>query len=426
MNKLFGVAGYLGWLFVTGIPFILGAVFLFGSKESQDNIADAYRADQKRRFASLFISYTIMVLLLMSIAAVAGFVIILPSVPLDRILINLSSLLISTLTVSLFMCPIAVFLVLILDERKISTGLGILLFLSITYATGFPRFPVNYPEIAFFGPAHLLTALLFTLFGGFELTFAIEFYVGVDFVPTHLVLPLVVYVALAAIFYLAARLTFQSRLRYWVIERELLMAREGKSELWSDSEQKMTSETKARLTTELSQYRKRIKEQRKFVAASLIAAMLLIPAVGMSYVSVQQEEWTTIVYETSGATLELGVTWLYGEFRGMDPPDNIGLGLGIVGEISGGHGGSVRYNFEHRRMTLNQYLQLNRTEHDAMFASGENGQYGVPGTTFGGGGLSGPINDYTYVWALRFLEVGGQTEGSISISFQVYIRALPF
>ena len=68
---------------------------------------------------------------------------------------------------------------------------------------------------------------------------------------------------------------------------------------------------------------------------------------------------------------------------------------------------------------------MNETEHDAMFASSERAQYGVPGTTFGGGGMSGFINEYTYVWALRFMEVGGRPEGSVSISFQVFIRALP-
>ncbi len=74
--RLFGVAGYLGWLFTTGIPIIIGAVLLFGSKESQTNIADAYRGDTKKRFASLFTSYTILMLLIMSAAAVAGLAII--------------------------------------------------------------------------------------------------------------------------------------------------------------------------------------------------------------------------------------------------------------------------------------------------------------------------------------------------------------
>ncbi|MHA2222894.1 MAG: hypothetical protein ACXAAO_12660 [Candidatus Thorarchaeota archaeon] len=424
LYRLFGVAGYLGYLFITGVPFIVGAALLFGSQESQNNIADAYRADKKMRFASLFTSYTIMMLLFMSAATVAGFIIILPSIPSDQILILLSSLLVSTLTVSLLICPIAVFMVLIFDEQKTATGFGILIFLAIAFTTGFPRSPVNYPEVAFFGPAHLLTAILFILIGGFG-NYAVNWYVGVDFVPSHLATPLSVFIVLAVFSYVSTRVIFKTRLRHWVVERELLMARKGKGELWSDSEGKISAETQTRLTTELSQYRKRTKEQRKFVAALLIAVMVLVPVGGVSYVSVQQEEWTTVVYETSGVTLELGVDWLYGEFTGMDHPDNINLIVGISGEIAGGKGGYARYNFNHRRMTLTEYLQLNATEHEDMFGRGIAGSTGY-GTTFGGGGGSGPINEYTYVWALRFLEVGGRTEGSISISFQVTIRAAPF
>lgn len=162
--------------------------------------------------------------------------------------------------------------------------------------------------------------------------------------------------------------------------------------------------------------------RRRTIGALLVAAMLLISIGGFSYVSFQREALTTVVYEINGYTMEIGVTWLFNEFRGMEPPDNIMLGIGIIGDISEGTGGSVRYNFEHRRMNLEEYHQLNETEHDSMFASGESGEYGLPGTAFGGGGLSGPIHDYTYVFALRFLEVGGQTEGSISVSIQIYIR----
>ena len=169
----------------------------------------------------------------------------------------------------------------------------------------------------------------------------------------------------------------------------------------------------------------KIREQRKIVLAFVVATMVLISIGGISYIFVQeQEQWTTVVFETSGVTLGIGVDWLYGEFHGMDHPDYIHLAVGISGEIAGGNGGSVRYNFNHDRMTLTEYLQLNETEHNAIFASGESSQYGVPSTSFGGGGWAGPINDETYVWALRFLEVGGLTVGSITISFRVIIRAM--
>ncbi len=170
-----------------------------------------------------------------------------------------------------------------------------------------------------------------------------------------------------------------------------------------------------------STLRERVKEKKKFVAAFIVSSVLLISLGGMTYL--QLEQWTTVVYETSGVTVEIGVDWLYGEFQGMDHPDNIFLVIGVSGEIVGGNGGSVRYNFDYEIMNLTEYLQLNETEHDAMFASSESSEYGVPGSFFGGSGWGGPINNYTYVWTLRFLEVGGRTDGSITISFQVVVRA---
>ena len=177
-----------------------------------------------------------------------------------------------------------------------------------------------------------------------------------------------------------------------------------------------------RLNAEQANFRNKVRVQKRFPAAILIAAMLLISIGGISYVFVQQEEWTTVVYEASGVTLELGVDWLYGEFTGMEHPDNIHLSVGVVGEIAGGNGGSAHFNFGHRRMTIFEYLQLSETEHEDQFGSGEAGNLGYSRTFSSGWG--GPINEVTYVWALRFLEVGGVTEGSISISFQVIVRAM--
>jgi hypothetical protein len=425
LDSLFAVTGSLGWSFVTGIPFVLGAMFLFGSQKSQTNIADAYRADNKDRFTSLFVTYTILVLILMVLAAIVGFVLIIPRISADLLLTSFPSLLISTMVVSLFLCPIAVFLVLIFDDRRMSLGLGTLLFIAIAYATGFPRIPVSYPEVAFLGPTHLHTALVFLLCGGFEFTLAVEWYVGITFTPSQLIIPLAVFIVLSLIFYMGSRFAFKTRLRHWVIERELLMARDGESDLWTSSGKKMSEEAQANLVNELSNIKKKLMDQRKVAAAILLSAVILIPVVGTSYVSSQREDLTTVVYEASSVQMEIGVTWLYGEFRGNDPPENVYFGLGIVGEIAGGHGGSVRYNFGFEEMPLTEYLQLNETEHSAIFASGESGQYGLPGTTFGGGGLTGPISDEIYVWALRFLEVGGETEGVINVSFQVYISPVP-
>jgi hypothetical protein len=155
-----------------------------------------------------------------------------------------------------------------------------------------------------------------------------------------------------------------------------------------------------------------------------VVVIILITIGGTTYLVVQREQYTRVVYEIEGHILEIGVDWLYGEFRGTDLPGDMYLMVGIVGEIAEGTGGSVRYNFNHRQMALEEYLQLNETEHEDMFGRSESREYGVPGTRFGGGGWGGPIRDETYVWALRFLEVGGRTSGNITISFQVIIRLL--
>ncbi len=430
LYSLFSIARSIGYLFAFGIPFIVGASLLFGSQETQNNIVDSIPKRGHVRFSSLFIPYIIMTFLVMTVAVLVGFVFILPSlassISIMQIMGYLSSLLVSTLVVSLLVSPIAAFLALIIDDWKISTVLGVLLFFAITLATGSPGFPVNYPEIAFFGPAHILTAILFILIGGFtEYQYAVDYYVGVDFASIQLIIPLSLFIVIAVVFYLLARRMFHSNLSRWTIERELwLSTKGGMMERWLDTEESVPVKVQAPVNIDLTAAHIALKQRRRLVAAFLITAILLIPLGGMGYVSVQQDEWTTVVYQTSGVTMELGIDWLYGEFTGMDHPDSIHLAVGCEGVIAGGNGGSASFNFDHRRMTLVEYLQLNETEHEDLFGSSVSGNNGYRETFSSGWG--GPIREQTYVWALRFIEVGGQTEGSISISFQVIIRASSF
>jgi len=176
------------------------------------------------------------------------------------------------------------------------------------------------------------------------------------------------------------------------------------------------------MTTELSDQQQR--GVRKRSQSTLLVVVIILIFIGGTIYVVQREQYTRVVYEIDGHTLEIGVDWLYGEFRGTDLPGDMYLMVGIVGEIAEGTGGSIRYNFDHRRMTLTEYLQLNETEREDLFGSSEAGEYGVPGTRFGGGGWGGPIRDDTYVWALRFLEVGGATSGNITVSFRVIVRLI--
>ncbi len=421
--ELFGIARYIGNLFVFGIPFIVGASLLFASQETQNSIVDSIRKRRNVRFVLLFIPYVVLTLFMMVLAVVIGFVVTILSLSPIQMIGFLPYMLVSTFVVSLLVCPIAVFLALIIDDWKVSTVLGVLLFFAISLATGTPN-PVNYPEIAFLGPAHILTAILVILLGGFTGNgFDVAYYVGVDFGPIQFIVPISLFIVIAVVFYLLAQRMFHSNLSRWTSERELWLSTQGgKMERWLDTDDGESDKDQAPSNIDLTASHTSLKRRRSLVTAVLIIAILLIPLGGMSYVSVQQDEWTTVVYETSGVTVELGVDWLYGEFTGLDPTANINLAVGCEGVIAGGNGGSAHFNFDHRQMTLNEFLQLNGTEIEDMFGRSEAGNTGQRDTF--SSGWSGPIHAQQYVWVLRFNEVGGETIGLITISFQVIIRAM--
>ena len=189
-------------------------------------------------------------------------------------------------------------------------------------------------------------------------------------------------------------------------------------EQWLETDESLPVKDQMQRKIDLTASHTALKQRRKLVAVFLVTAILLIPLGGMSYVSTQQSTWTTVVYEASGVTVELGVDWLYGEFTGLEPTDNIDLAVGC----EGGNGGSAHFNFKHRQMTLGEFLLLNDTELEDMFGRSESGNIGESDTFSSGWG--GPIHANQYIWVLRFNEVGGETEGFITISFQVIIRAL--
>ncbi|MCK4244674.1 MAG: hypothetical protein KAX20_03515 [Candidatus Omnitrophica bacterium] len=412
--RIAGYIGYIGWLLFTGIPFVVGASLLFGSQEAHHNIADSTQKGSKVNFASLFTTYIVLTLLVMAVAVVIGFALGLLLPAPVQILGALPYMLALTLAISLLLCPIAAFLALTADQWKTSTVLGIAMFLAVGLATGAPRLPVNYPEIALFGPTHLLTALLFILIAGAEYQGAIEIYVGISFVPSQLILPIILLIFASAISFVFAKRMFESNLRRWTIERYQ----------WLTTEEGTQDKPEAQSRVNLSALHEELKQRRRIMAALAVAAILLIPLAGMGYTSVRQEEWTQVVYESpaGGEMVEIGQQWLSGEFFGVDAPDNVDILVGCQGTILSGGGNldSITVNFDHRPMTLDEFLHLNDTEIEDMFGRGESGTHGTTGT-FGCGW--GSIHAVQYTWALRFLDVLGQTEGTISVSFRVIIRA---
>jgi hypothetical protein len=420
LEKLFGVVGYIGYMFATGIPLVAGASFLLTSPETQNKIADSIIKGKKMSFRSLFTSLIIIMLCVMTIITLGGLSFVLSSLPLGMIPLIFFALLVSTFAATLLVCPIVAFLTMTVDNWKISTFLGILLFFAITLATGTPGYPVKYPELAFIGPAHIVAALFFIMVGGFiEYPYVVGNYVGVDFLPNQLVIPIIVLVMIGVFTYVLAGKMYNSNLARWVSERELWLSPKGDDKQWLKSEERTSERFQSQLSIKITEARSALKKRQHMASAILVISIVLIPIGGIEYVSVRHDEWTTVVYQTSGLSLGIG-EWIYGEFTGLDPPVNINLDVGCVGRIIGGAGGSVRFNFDHRSMTLVEFLQLNDTEVERLFGQG------VAESFLGGGafnsGWGGPIYAQQYVWALRFLEVGGTTEGQIEVSFQVIVR----
>jgi hypothetical protein len=342
----------------------------------------------------------------MSIGTITGFCLIVASSSVFEALVYTPQLLACTLFLTLLESPICILLALILDDKKLSIGIGVVLFFVLTMATGSPGFPVNYPEVAFLGPAILLSAILFVLIGGMG-SYASDFYVGLYFSETQLVIPLLVWITISIISTWGASKIYSTNIRRWIAE----------SKEWVSTES--GDETKP---SKITAFQDKLKRRKKMVIAFTFTFMLIIPITTTGYVNVRKEEWRKVVYESpaGGESVEIG-EWIYGAFTGMDAPENVGLGVGCEGEVlSGGGGGTYfEFNFDHEDMSLNDLLKLNETELEDKFGRGTSGNFGSS-TSFHSG-RSGPIHDIQYVWVLRFLDVGGQTDGSIRISLRVVI-----
>jgi hypothetical protein len=407
LNNLFGAAYYIGWLFGTGLPIIIIASLLFCSKLTQRKIVSTTIHDDGD-FVSLYLPYLIITLLVMSVGAIAGFCLVVTTSGVFEALLYSPQLLVSTLFLTLLVCPICVLLALVLDDKKLSIAIGIILFFSLTIATGTPGFPVNYPEVAFLGPGILLSAILFVLIGGIG-SYSSDWYVGLHFSEIQLVIPILVWIAVSIISIWGASKIYSLNIKRWIAE----------SNQWSTAE--AGDEGKPSNITILHD---ELKRRRKTVTAFAFAFMLVIPVSSTVYVSSRQEEWRKVVYETpaGGLSVEVG-EWLYGAFTGIDAPENIHLAVGCEGEILQGGGSApyIEYTFDHRQMSLNELLQLNETEFEDTFGRSWGRNSGTSTTFHSGRG--GPIHDDQYVWVLKLIDIGGQTDGSIRVSFRVVISA---
>ena len=408
MNNLFGAAYYIGWLFGTGVPILIIAAQLLCSKSTQRKISSQGPNVERSSFSSVYLSILIITLLLMSIGAIAGFCFIVTTTSVFEALTYTPQLLASTLFLTLLVYPICILLALILDDKKLSVIIGVVLFIALTMATGSPGFPVNYAEIAFLGPGILLSAILFALIGGIG-SYGSDWYVGLHFSEIQLIVPLLIWILISIISTWGASKFYYLNMKRWIAESNQWVSTEA------GDEDKPVNITK--LHDEL-------KRRRKTTTAFALAFILIIPFSSTGYVNIRQEEWTKVVYESppGGETVQVG-EWLYGPFTGIEASENIHLVVGCQGELLSGGGGGAYFemNFDHREMSYNELLAMNETELEDKFGRGTSGNYGST-TTFSTG-WGGPIHEDEYVWVLRFLDVGGQTDGSIRVSFRVLIRA---
>jgi hypothetical protein len=414
LYAIFSIARTIGWILATGFPFVIGASLLLCSDQTRNNIVERTRTGEEVRFSYLFVSYTILTLVVMTLVSVAGLVIGVSASGNVAILSVLPQLLGITLFISLLLTPIYTIIAIQFDSMSKSITIGFFISIALVAATGQPGFSSGYPEIAFFGPAHLLTALLFISIGAYG-NYSADYYVGTDFQLIHVISPILVWIFFSIVCYYGARRVFPTNLLRWIKERE------G----WLADEQSKANLDDSTLPANLPTLRKELYgRQRKSIAVS-VAIIILIFISGFGYVQVKQGELTQVVYESpaGGESVAIG-DWLSGSFTGIDPPSSsISLGVTCQGRIldwSGG-AGDVFFTFEHRAMTWSEFQSLNETEFSDLFDQSEHGNMGVIGTF--GGGLSGPIHNVEYVWVLRFNDVNGQTSGSVNIWFQVIIRA---
>jgi len=414
INAIFSISRTISWILATGFPFVTGSSLLLCSDQTRNNIVERTRTGKEIKFSYLFVSYIVLTLVVMALVSVAGLVIGVIASGNVAVLSFIPQLLGITLFISLLLTPIYAIIAIQFDSMSKSITIGFFLSIALVAATGQPGFPTNYPEIAFLGPAHLLTALLFISIGGYG-SYSTDYYVGTDFQLIHVIIPILVWSFFSIICYYGAKRVFFSNLSRWIKEREGWLA-DGQSKAKLDD---------STLPAHLPIIRRDLyRRQRKATAVS-VAIIILIFIGGFGYVQVQQEELTQVVYESpaGGESVAIG-NWLSGSFTGIDPPSSsISLGVTCQGRIldwSGG-AGDVYFTFEHRAMTWSEFQSLNETEFSDLFDHSENGNMRVIGTF--SGGLSGPIHDSEYVWVLRFNNVDGRTSGSVNIWFQVIIRA---
>lgn len=219
LNATFSVAETIGWLFASGFPFVIGASLLLCSDQTRNNIVEYEQTHEKVKFSSLFISYTILILVVMTAVSFLGLLIGANASGNFEILGVLPQLVGITLLISLLLTPVYSLFAIEFDSMSKSIAIGFFISIALVFTTGPPGHPTNDLGLWIFGPAHLLSAMLFIAIGAYG-NYSVDYYVGTVYQPIHLVTPLLVWSVYAIVSYLKAKRVFYDNLSRWIEERE--------------------------------------------------------------------------------------------------------------------------------------------------------------------------------------------------------------
>ena len=411
----------VAYTFTLAIPITLGASVILTTKDAHQNIVNQSMLGQSDR--NLFAHIFVVIFLLSSFIIIP---VIICSFLLSQLIsqLSISMYILGTILASciamVLVCPIGVVLSLVFDDWKISTGLGVGLFLGLAFTTGMPSSPTKYTELAFLGPVQYFRALAATL-SGIEFPSALEMinHFGVYFTWESLIMPTVILFAIAGFLIWISRKVFEQNLLVW----------KSKSNIWRVEDQGEARES-YEPTTDLIERARTIERKRiqlkQYLMLSLILVMLLIPTSGYGYTVYRDESNTTILYQGQH-DLSIG-QWLYGEFSATKPayPSSLMIRYDInVLDWDGCPDNLIR---QHgcQEMALQEFELLNDSERwDAGYALGS-GLIKPETRDQGSYGLSLVDDVSNMVWAIRFVDSNWNiTFGTLtfSITVDVYIRS---
>ena len=218
LSTTMSVARTIGWLFALGFPFVIGSSLLLCSDQTRNNIVEYEQTHEEVKFSSLFISYTMLILVVMAAVSFLGLLVGVSVSGNIEILGVLPQLVGITLFISLFLTPVYSLFAIEFDSMSKSIVIGFFISIALVVATDPLGQSMNYPEVSLFGPAHLLSAMLFIAIGAYG-NYSVEYYVGIPYQPIHLVIPLLAWSVYAIISYLKAKRGFYDNLSRWTEKR---------------------------------------------------------------------------------------------------------------------------------------------------------------------------------------------------------------